>query len=97
MTKLKATPGPWHIGGAHGVIVYAGDGYAVASCATYHGRFTNEEAERNSNLIAAAPDLYEALNEIVKSLSDQDDEGMIEHAQQMIDARLALSKARGES
>ena len=35
--------------------------------------------------------LAEALNAIVKSLADQDDEGMIEHAQQIIDARTALS------
>jgi len=48
------------------------------------------------HLIAAAPDLLNALQAIVKSLADQDDEGMIEHAQQMIDARAAIAKATGE-
>lgn len=43
----------------------------------------------------AAPDLLKALTAIVKSLSDHDDEGMIEHAQQMIDARAAIAKATG--
>lgn len=32
-----------------------------------------------------------ALKDIVKSLSDQDDEGMIEHTEQMIAARAALA------
>ena len=47
-------------------------------------------------LIAAAPDLLEALRTIVKSLSDQDDEGMIEHAEPMIRARAAIQKATKE-
>ena len=50
-------------------------------------------SERDAHLIAAAPDLLEALKSIVKSLADQDDEGLIEHAQQMIDARAAIAKA----
>ena len=50
----------------------------------------------NAHLIAAAPDLLEALKAIVKSLADQDDEGLIEHAQQMVDARAAIAKATGE-
>jgi hypothetical protein len=49
----------------------------------------------NARLIAAAPDLLDALQAIVKSLADQDDEGMIEHAQQMINARAAIAKATG--
>jgi len=40
-------------------------------------------------------ELLKALQAIVKSLADQDDEGMIEHAQQMIDARAAIAKATG--
>jgi hypothetical protein len=40
-------------------------------------------------------ELLKALQAIVKSLADQDDEGMIEHAQQMIDARAAIAKTTG--
>lgn len=40
-------------------------------------------------------ELLKALQAIIKSLADQDDEGMIEHAQQMIDARAAIAKATG--
>ena len=52
--------------------------------------------EADARLIAAAPDLLESLQAIVKSLADQDDEGLIEHAKQMIDARAAIAKATGE-
>jgi hypothetical protein len=51
--------------------------------------------EANAHLISAAPDLLEALQAIIKSLADQDDEGMIEHVQPMIDARAAIAKATG--
>ena len=61
---------------------------------------TNKQVEILSDALAesraAVPDLLEALQAIVKSLSDQDDEGMIEHAQPMIDARAAIAKATGQ-
>lgn len=37
-------------------------------------------------------ELMEALRNIVQSLSDQDDEGLIEHAEPMVKARAALAK-----
>lgn len=58
----KHTKGPWHVGGKDGTIVYAGDGYATASCAVFHGRFSNGEVEANARLIAAAPNMLEALH-----------------------------------
>lgn len=51
--------------------------------------------EANARLIAAAPMLLEALQNIVASLSEHDDEGMIEHAEQMIAARAAIATATG--
>lgn len=51
--------------------------------------------DANAKLIAAAPELLQSLQAIVKSLADQDDEGLIEHAQPMIDARAAIAKAIG--
>ena len=55
----------------------------------------NEMQRANARLIAAAPELLEALQSIVRSLSDQDDEGLIEHAEPMIAARAAIAKALG--
>ena len=36
-----------------------------------------------------------ALKSLVKSLSEQDEEGLIEHAEPMIAARAAIAKATG--
>lgn len=44
----------------------------------------------------AAPDLLAALQSIVNSLSENDDEGLVEHAPQMEAARAAIAKATGE-
>lgn len=53
-------------------------------------------AER-ARLVAAAPKLLKALQSIVDSLAEHDDEGMIEHAEQMIAARAAIAEATGET
>ncbi len=73
------TPGPWKA-------VYVG-------CSDWD--LNGPVPEQDWKLAAAAPELLAALQAIVKSLVDQDDEGMIEHAQQMIDARAAIAKATG--
>ena len=43
--------------------------------------------------VNAHDDLVAALRALVKALTDNDDEGLIEHADQMIAARAALEKA----
>ena len=73
------TPGPWKA-------FYVG-------CSDWD--LSGPVTEQDWKLAAAAPELLAALQAIVKSLVDQDDEGMIEHAQQMIDARAAIAKATG--
>ncbi|MFM8899049.1 MAG: hypothetical protein ACKOF9_03760 [Burkholderiales bacterium] len=52
-------------------------------------------AKANALLIAAAPDLLQALQGIITSLANQDDEGLIEHSEQMRAARRAIAKALG--
>ena len=54
------------------------------------------EMEANAHLIAAAPELYEALIQLIDDLSNTDEEGLFEHSETVIRCRLALSKARGE-
>ena len=94
----KHTPGPWHfrVDPIHqGQYFIRVQSYGFAPLATVRGdkRSTLKDSEANARLIAAAPDLLKALKAIVKSLADQDDEGLIEHAQQMIDARAAIDRA----
>ncbi len=51
-----------------------------------------ELARQTAQALNQRDELLAALKAIVKSLADQDDEGLIEHAQQMIDARAAIAK-----
>ena len=93
----KHTPGPWR---AYQRADYTTPGWVIlwpdtSKPGIHHRRLDSNGGfiEADARLIAAAPDLLKALKAIVKSLADQDDEGLIEHAQQMIDARAAIDKA----
>lgn len=96
MGEMSAhTPGPWVIKPAASTKVYLIDspkGNAIGEIV-----YADTRNPADARLVAAAPELLAALEAIVKSLADQDDEGLIEHAQQMIDARAAIAKARGEA
>lgn len=104
----KFTPGPWHaveqFGAKWGeeshycyedVLAYGKYRGGIASCypAENIGGITREEAHANAALIAAAPELYAMLNEMIVPFSKWNVEGgagLIERA------REALAKARGE-
>jgi hypothetical protein len=62
--KPKFTPGPWELGDEAPLTIYAKDGYAVTGIAdadeSEGGR--PEEDVANAHLIAAAPEMYEALD-----------------------------------
>ena len=57
MTQSKHTPGPWEVQGSTYITV---NSLILAHCKQM-GHVALEEAEANSRLIAAAPDLLEAL------------------------------------
>lgn len=107
MSAAQHTAAPWaleevkndsgHI--KHLVPVAAIDGEVLSLLTTveHNGAiFAAVYSEQDARLIAAAPELLAALQAIVKSLADQDDEGMIEHAEPMICARAAIAKATGQ-
>lgn len=89
MTKLNYTPAPWIIGLNLRMpyLIYGGNDYAVADCKVYHGK---SDIEADMRLIAAAPEMYEALKELnsyVHSFGES-------HLTDM--ANKALKKAEGE-
>jgi hypothetical protein len=84
----KHSYAPWK---AQTSTVVDASGYYVCELSA-HGK-SEQVTLANAKLIAAAPDLLAALTAIVISLVEQDDEGMLEHAQQMIDASAAIAKA----
>lgn len=105
MQREGWTPGPWELCylGDHSDFdgnsrVVIGDGIRLAVVHT-DGR---PEAEANARLIASAPDLAEALDQLLDlyvSLAVSGDAGSwdAEKEAEVKDARAALAKARGES
>ena len=97
MSESKFTPGPWVKNGTriesmneHG---WANDGWIIAGC-------EGPQAPDNASLIAAAPELYEALSHLEPYL-----DAIIcyastieEHPQNgyILETKAALAKARGE-
>ncbi|PTL88833.1 hypothetical protein C6W88_15745 [Halomonas litopenaei] len=110
MSETKFTPGPWTV---H---------HRMRDCVTFEGKFGTEnlflenregyyacQSEHDAHLIAAAPELYEAL-EVFGRLADQlDGDNEVQRtpddewakfrllASDYRKARAALAKARGES
>lgn len=62
---MEHTSGPWYVGMKPGPIVYGGKGSQVADC---RGMLPKQECGYNSRLIAAAPDLLEAIEQILHRL-----------------------------
>lgn len=103
----KHTPGPWVVWDGN-VKVYAGpvdenttcciSGYRckIAECDDlYDENMTEEEAEANARLIAAAPELLEALEWIVNPDYAIGSNAEYKHAAVEV-AKAAIAKATGE-
>lgn len=80
------TPGPWSTN--HAGFTHAKNGACVAEVGIDVLPF--EEVEANASLIAAAPDLLEALENI-----DNDNGQIPDHAWRMI--KSAIARAKGEA
>jgi len=107
MTTAKHTPGQWThakhlIGDGYRVFVDHGNGQdmhdAIADLETWQ---TDEQTEANARLIAAAPDLLEALERLEQAAIDlieispgTDAENILAAGIEL--ARAAIAKAKGE-
>jgi phage gp29-like protein len=97
--KPKHTPGPWRIGkevhGKHGSTTTVFDEDGEMRIATTTNVCSSINAEANTALIAAAPDILEALERLTDYLNDRDLPESIEIF--VNEALAAIRKARGES
>jgi len=68
MSEIKYSPGPWSIAKQpYNLVVLDNAGHLVATAYGWneHGHMEQPpEGQANAHLIAAAPELYEALNEV---------------------------------
>lgn len=98
MSETKFTKGPWSVDGWHtsAVIAKLSDltYVRVAECDTKD--FPNPDWKANAHLIAAAPELYEALEELMRAEAVLDDDNAVLIAARQ-KAAAALARARGAS
>jgi hypothetical protein len=102
-TRPAHTPGPWHVEPATAgrFLVQLDDGSTIATVGEgWHEGGSDEQLDANARLIAAAPDLLEALDYLLEQTLDMDlavgnelDEKQSE-ARQM--ALAAMAKADGQ-
>ncbi len=91
MSSYSHTPGPWY---ADGGFVGTEIGFHnIVSGVGLVGEASEEQVIANAHLIAAAPDLYSALFQVV---NQQETDGRVDGIRIAI-AKAALEKARGES
>jgi hypothetical protein len=89
------TPGPWtffHWSDKTGV---TSDNFDVAHCSGLNSSRTREEEIANARLIAAAPDLLDALQDLFWAVTGFGD-FEAQYPEEYAKARAAIAKARGE-
>ena len=92
MMSAKFTPGPWKRNGIH---IENGYGVAVAAAAHEHLSPDSETLDGNCDLIAAAPDLLEALQDCERVMSEEL-KGLLVIQPELKNARAAIAKATGD-
>ena len=92
LEQLGISPAPWTVDNYNNI--RTGDGHALAATIVSNA-YGLDETENNALIIAASPELYAALFEVVKMYRDG---GSYDYAQEVIKtAKAALAKAAGES
>lgn len=93
MSEFKGTPGPWHVSAEECLVIR--DDYEFSVVAKYVGYLADDVEMANAKLIAAAPDLLAALQDLLHADCHSVRNSTV-HNQAMLKARAAISKATGE-
>jgi len=93
MKEFKGTPGPWHVSTEGCMLIRDDAGLSIV--AKYVGYTNDIEEISNANLIAAAPELLEALQRCESVLSSIPLD--VCDVEDLIYARSVIAKALGES
>lgn len=95
MSEPSHTPGPWETGGVITRVVVWPNGWnaplCIADCHAKNAPKTEAERVANARLIAAAPDLLAALNQVLDASEDNGDMDDIDWD----GIRAAIAKAKG--
>jgi hypothetical protein len=95
---MAHTPGPWHVvpEAQSPWIVGDAEGDSIADCEPPGPWMSEEEADANARLIAAAPDLLAALEACVDAMTDGGKCEIKKWLDAFDLARLAIAKAKGQ-
>jgi len=85
---MKHTPGPWNYDRS-GYSLYVNSGRELVTALSMDGKRL-ETSEANARLIAAAPDMLDALMDFVSYFGHDNDNGLDE---MLTNARAAINKA----
>ena len=88
---IKHTPGPWAI--ENGRCIYGRGNFIKPFVASVEDDHNDAETAANARLIAAAPDMYHALQDLIAYLGVDVDNGLDEL---LTNARDAIAKATGK-
>lgn len=96
--KTAHTPGPWILEAGRSINTSSGNFYLSYGKDKHRNpNFSNFcELDRNAQLIAAAPDLLAALEAMVATWEGPRELAALRFAKNVIDARIAIDKAKGE-
>ena len=95
---MTHTPGPWKINPRASMVVESESGRTIASCGAYTSNTENTEPENQANarLIAAAPELLEALEAVSDEAIDEYHERHDEYwGGKLAKARATIAKTGG--
>jgi hypothetical protein len=90
MSESKFTKGPWEVNtlaGRPNSEVFSGDDVLICDCRATNVVMEPEEIEANAHLIAAAPDMYEALKRVMENKWEPD--------KYLLNVLQAIDKAEG--
>lgn len=87
------TPGPWLVASGTTTVYALNEGFNRFTACVQGVHILSSELEANARLIAAAPDLYEALKAIVE-LDDGDKPDLWHFEKEFEQARAAIAKAK---
>lgn len=101
MAEMKHTPGPWFAARSQGRGVLSVHSETTWICGEIENHIASKEAWANAHLIAASPELRDALDRLLAryvGLVESGDAGFwnAEEEDEVIAARAALAKAEGQ-
>jgi hypothetical protein len=70
MTKTAHTPGPWHVDSCDDDLIYSANGWHIATVGNEAQEQPAHEITANAQLIAAAPELLDALEFVRMTFAD---------------------------